>query len=302
MNYGNIIRNRDLRLKMLELTSFIPDKVMLQLQYRAKLGRKLNLKHPKRYSEKIQWYKLYYRDPVMAQCSDKYTVREYVKSKGLANILNDIYGVYNNVSEINYKELPEKFVLKATNGAGGNNNIFCEDKESFDAKWSNEKLQEWITPKRKTPGREWVYESVKPRIIAEKLLPRDKNNDLPDYKFFCFDGEVYCLYTMIEYVDSHENGKLGFYDIEFNKMNYRRMDFKPIDIEIEKPKNFDKMIEIAKVLSEDFPHVRVDLYNIDGQIIFGELTFFTASGYTQFGPDKFDFILGEKFKLPSANI
>src|SRR5690606_5437831 len=142
---------------------------------------------------------------------------------------------------------------------------------------AEKKIKSWMNQKYTSVGREWSYYNIKPRIIVEKLLQRDRNNDLPDYKFFCFDGEVYCLYTMIDYVDNHANGKLGFYNSEFEKLPYRRLDFGEITEDIDKPKNFEEMIEIARILSKDFPHVRVDLYNIDGKIVFGELTFYNAS-------------------------
>jgi len=302
VDYKKLIKSQDLRLKILRAFDFIPDKEMIKIQYRIKLRRKLNLEHPKRYTEKLQWYKLYYRDPLMVKCADKYQVREYVKSMGLGDILNDLYNVYDNEYEIDFKKLPEQFVLKTTNGGGGNNIIICKDKSAFDEQKCREQLRRWLMPKKKSSGREWVYENIKPRIIAEKLLPRDKNNDLPDYKFFCFDGKAFCLYVMIDYTDNHENGKLGFYDTNFNKLPYRRLDFKPIVQKLEKPKNFSRMVEIAEILSKPFPHVRVDLYNIEGQIVFGELTFFNASGYTQFEPDEFDFILGEKFNLPHRDL
>lgn len=301
IDYKKIIRSQKLRLKILELLSFIPDKQMIQIQYKIKTGRKLNLKDPRRYTEKLQWYKLYYRDQLMAQCADKYKVREYVKSKGLNYILNDFYGVFKNESEIDFKKLPETFVLKTTNGGGGNNIIICDDREKFDENEAKQLLKDWIKPRNKDYGREWVYYNSDTKIIAEKVLPRDKNNDLPDYKFYCFNGEVYCIHAIIDYVDDHSNGKIGFYDKFFNKMPFTRLEYKPIESDLDKPKNLDKMIEIAEILSKDFPHVRVDLYNIEGQIIFGELTFFTASGYTMFNPDEFDFILGKQFELPEKS-
>ena len=297
MNYKNLIKNKNIRLKILDLLQFIDDKSMIKIQYRVKMGRKLDLKNPKRYTEKLQWYKLNYKNPLMKKCADKYMVREFVESKGLGYILNDLYGVFNNVDEIDFDKLPQQFVLKTTNGAGGDNIIICQDKNKFDEERSRHLLNSWMKEKKKDYGREGLYSEVKPKIIAEKFLPRNESNDLPDYKFFCFDGKVECLYTMIDYTDNHQNGKLGFYDSKFKKLPYYRLDFKPIEIELKKPKNFEKMIEIAETLAKDFPHVRVDLYNIDGKIVFGELTFFNASGYMRFNKDEFDFLLGEKFNL-----
>lgn len=299
MDYRKIITSRALRLNILNALSWVPDKTMLKLQYRIKTGRKLNLKNPQRYTEKLQWYKLYYRDPLMIQCVDKFDVREYVRSKGLENILNECYGMYDKVEDIEFDSLPDKFVLKDTLGGGGTSIIICRDKDLLDFEAAKKQMQSWIdTPSIPSGGREWqYYNGQKHRIIIEKYL-RCKCDDLPDYKFFCFQGEVYCLYTMIDYTDNHENGKMGFYDRDFNKMSYRRLDFKPITNKLYKPDNFDLMLKYAMKLSEDFPHVRVDFYNIDGNIIFGEMTFFNASGYVKFEPDTFDYILGKEFNLP----
>ena len=238
-----------------------------------------------------------YRTDLISQCADKYAVREYVESKGLGFLLNELYAVYEKAEDIDYDKLPKQYAMKANNSSGTNYFVFDNDAENHDS--LRILAAKWVAHKAKSISGEWCYENIPPRVIFEKLLPRDKNNDLPDYKFFCFNGEPYCLYTMIDYTDNHANGKLGFYDMEFNQLPYRRLDFAPITQKLEKPKNFDKMVEYARILSKDFPHVRVDFYNIDGQIVFGELTFHNASGYTLFEPDEFDFILGEQFELPN---
>lgn len=296
MDYKKILPSKSVRLKILSLLNLIPDSLMIRLQYFIKTGRRLNLKHPKRYTEKLQWYKLNYRDEKMRNASDKYRVREYVQSKGLEDILNPLYGVYENVDDIDFNELPISFAIKFTNGSG--KNLFIKDKNQIDENEINKTLKSWLNTKYVNYGREWAYDNIKPRIIIEKLLPRDKNNDLPDYKFFCFNGKVEYLYVMIEYTDNHKNGKCSFFTKDFKQLPYRRSEYAPIDKSISKPENFKKMIEIAEILSKDFPHVRVDLYNIDGEIVFGELTFYNAAGYTVFSPDEFDYILGDKFTMP----
>lgn len=298
--YKKIIKDQQVRLRILEFMSFLPDKWIIKLQYRIKTGRRVNLKNPKRYTEKIQWYKLNYRTKLVTQCADKYGVRAYVESKGLGFLLNDLYAVYDDASKIDFDSLPDQYAMKANNSSG--TNAFVFDNKTEDHEALRIKAAKWIAHKAKSVSGEWCYENIPPRIIFEKLLPRDSRNDLPDYKFFCFNGEPYCLYTMIDYTDNHENGKLGFYDINFRQLPCRRMDFAPITEKLEKPKNFEKMVEYARILSRDFPHVRVDFYNIDGQIVFGELTFHNASGYTMFEPDKFDYILGKKFVLPKKTI
>ena len=299
MNYKKIIKSRETRIKILNMLGLIPDPLMLKLQYKIKMGRKLNLKNPKRYTEKLQWYKLYYRDPVMAICADKGSVRKFVEDRGLKEILNSCYGIYDSPEEIPYETLPNSFVLKDTLGGGGNSVILVRDKSNIDRIEINKELKKWVdTPAKKNVGREWVYEKSKHRIIVEKLLDCE-NGDLPDYKFFCFDGEPKYLYFMRNYRDNHSQGELAFLDMEFKLLEACRTDFKPIREQPEKPRNFEKMVEMAKVLSKGFPHVRVDFFNIEGNIIFGEMTFFNASGYTLFSPDSFDFTLGKCFNLPS---
>lgn len=298
MNYKKFLKSQGLRFKILNFFSWIPDKTMVKIQYRIKTGRKLNLKNPKRYTEKLQLYKLKYRNPVMRQCADKYEVRKYVESKGLENILNELYGVYDNPDEIDFDKLPKSFVLKDTLGGGGNSVILVADKSKVDLAEIKEKMKHWVgkESRYKNPGREWVYDNQKHRIIAEKYLINDGSSDLPDYKFFCFDGEPYCIYMMENYTMHHDKGVLGFLDTDFKLLPARRKDFAPMKKQPKKPKNYDKMLEMARKLSKGFPHVRVDFYNINGKIIFGEMTFFNASGYTEFDPDEFDFELGKKFE------
>ena len=295
--YKKIIKNKKTRFKILSLAKFIPDKLMLQIQYFIKCEKKLNLKNPVRYTEKIQWYKLYYRDPVMQQCADKYRVREYVKSKGLGHILNELYGVYNSIDEIDFSQLPEKFVIKTTSGSG--TNVICRNKKELEIDDIKDKFNGFREQSSAALGREWVYDQTQSKIIVEKFLGEDKGG-LTDYKFFCFRGKISHLIVVS---DRFTDEKMDLYDADWNRMNVihstcpnQSKDNMP------KPGNFEEMKEIAEILSKDFPHVRVDLYNINGRIYFGELTFFSASGYYIFTPDSFDFELGEKFVLPERNV
>ncbi len=294
--YKKIIPSKNLRFKILNILSFIPDKMMLRIQYFIKLKRWLNLKNPKRYTEKIQWYKLYYRNPLMVKCVDKYEVREYVKEKGLEHILNTLYGVYDSFDEIDFDALPDKFIIKANNGSG--TNYICKDKGNLDIEKLRIEFKDFFMQAGASAGREWAYDDVNPKIIVEKLLEVDESGDLPDYKFFCFNGKVFCSYMMENYTMNHDDGVMGFLDKDFNLMSAHRVDFAKMKSQPEKPLNYEKMVEYAEVLSEPFPHVRVDFYNIGGEIVFGELTFFNASGYTMFEPDSFDFELGAPFILP----
>ncbi|WP_139892117.1 ATP-grasp fold amidoligase family protein [Bacillus sp. D386] len=295
MDYKKLIPSQDTRLRILGLTNFIPDEVMIRLQYRIKTGRKLNLKNPQRFTEKLQWYKLYYRKPIMTQCADKYAVRDYIISKGFEDILVPLYGVYERVDEIDFKQLPDKFVIKTTNGS--RTNLLCEDKSKLDLEATRELLNNWLIKRTSKAGREWPYYNISPRIICEKFLEKDENNDLVDYKFICFDGKIACVFVNAERY-SDDIMRFGIYSRDFEILPYSRKGLKNTDNRIRKPINFEKMVEIAETLSNEFPHVRVDLYNINGKIYFGEMTFFHGSGYIEFDPDEFDFILGEHFQLP----
>lgn len=299
MDYKKIIKNRAVRIRIMQALSFVPDKTMVSLQYCIKTGRKLNLKNPQRYTEKLQWYKLYYRDPVMAQCVDKYEVRKYVEHCGLADILNECYGVYNSPDEIDFDALPAQFVLKDTLGGGGNGILICTDKSRLKKAEAMEMLRGWVKPmKGKHPGREWVYDCGANRIIAEKYIPSDpEKGGLIDYKFFCFRGKIAYVYAIADRQMGQKAG-LGIYTPEFERLPYARVDEKPLERELEKPENYDRLKQIAEKLAAPFPHARIDLYDQDGRILFGEITFFDGSGYMKFDPDEFDFKMGAAFDLP----
>ena len=276
------------------MLKFVPDKAMIKLQYRIKLKRKLNLKDPKRYTEKIQWYKLYYRNPVMMECVDKYGVRKYIEKKGLGNILNQLYQVVDRPEEINFDQLPDKFVIKTTNGSG--TNILVKDKKTLNIAETKKKLNDFLNMAEASAGREWAYGGSSKKIIVEELLEDNSNKDkgISDYKFLCFNGKpVYVVYDKDRFSDHKRN----FYDVNWNYVKVDS-DCPCFEDSVKKPENYEKMVEIASVLSRDFPAVRVDLYNIEGKIYFGELTFYPWSGYVQYTPDSFDFELGKYFVLP----
>jgi hypothetical protein len=294
MDYRKIIRNKETRFKVLHYLRLIPDSWMVKFQYKVKMGRKLNLKNPIRYTEKLQWYKVNYHDPLLTQCSDKYKVREYIKSKDLQNTLVNLYAVYDDPNQISIDNLPEKFVIKITNGCG--TNILCQEKSSIDLNKIRHELALWMKRDNYAVGREWSYKGIKPRIIIEEYLEDHDNNfdGINDYKFICFNGEP--KYVVLD-VDRHVNHKRNIYDIDWNFIDVSTDHPNFGDI-VDKPKGLEEMIEIAKVIAKDFPCVRVDLYWVNSRVYFGELTFYPWTGYVQFDPDKFDFILGEKFVLP----
>ena len=300
MDYKKIIKSRNVRLKILRMLSFIPDKMMLKLQYRIKMGRKLNLKNPQRFTEKIQWYKLYYKNPKMIQCVDKYDVREYVKSKGLEDILIPCYGVYESVNQIDWESLPNQFVMKDTLGGGGNSVIIVKDKNSTDIEELKRRGAEWTSIKAhvRDAGREWPYYNGKNhRIIIEKYIESDANKGgLIDYKYFCFDGKPTWIYVMADREIGKEVG-MGIYNDTFSKISAKRNDEKELNRLIEKPENFEVMKKISSKLSEEFPEARIDLYDNNGKVMFGEITFYDGSGYMTFTPDEFDEQFGKSFEI-----
>lgn len=300
MNYRNIIKSRDLRVKLLTFLSWIPDSIMLRLQYWLQTGRRLNLKNPKRFTEKLQLYKMKYRNPDMLRCTDKYEVRKYIEEKGFGQYLIPLIGVYNSVEEIDYSKLPDKFVAKTTDGGGGNQVLICKDKHLISEEVFKERLKGWMSARKvkKHVGREWAYENDYPRrIIIEELIGAGNvKKDVSDYKFFCFNGKVFYIYGISDRKVG-VSAQFGIYDRDFKKLDVSRNDERPQDVPLLKPLNFDIMIFIAECLSKDFPHVRVDLYNFEGKIYFGELTFYDGSGYMTFTPDSFDFDLGKCFDI-----
>lgn len=235
----------------------------------------------------------------MAQCVDKYEVRKYVKKCGLGHILNECYGVFDRVEDIDFDKLPNSFVLKDTLGGGGNDIIIVKDKtdENFDT--IKRQLTTWISRPNtsKNVGREWVYEKKRHRVIVEKLLKIPHTQDVPDYKFFCFNGQpAYC-----QVITDRRNGeKIDWFDMQWKHQPFTGISFSfPFaDKEPTCPIQLAQMKQFCAVLARPFPFVRVDFYEVDSNAIFGELTFYPASGYGHFSPDKFDFELGRQFMLP----
>ena len=297
MDYKKIFKSGNSRVSVLNALRFVPDSVMLPLQYRIKLGRKLDIKNPQRFTEKLQWYKMYYRKPEMHQCVDKYQVREYIKSKGLEDILVPLIAYYNSIKEVDWEKLPNQFVMKTTHGGGGLNVLICTDKAKLDFNEVKNKLSFKSSPvKNNTLGREWAYYGLKPGLVVEELLVNQEKPaaGMNDYKIFCYNGKP--KYIVVD-VDRYIGHKRNFYDVEWNNL-YIGSDCPASNRDIEKPVGFERMLEIAERLSEGFPYVRVDLYNNGGKIYFGELTFYPWSGYVQFEPDEADFEMGRHFVLP----
>lgn len=298
MNYKGVIRSRQFRIKLLTFFNWMPDEIMVRLQYFLKTGRKLHLKKPKRFTEKLQLYKLRYRNIDMLRCTDKYEVRSYVKEKSLGKYLVPLLGVYDKVGDIDFERLPNCFVAKTTDGGGGNQVLVCRDKALLSKMEFEKRLNSWLAaPKpKKSIGREWAYENNFPRRIIVEELIGDKDQDLVDYKFFCFNGKVGFVYGLSDRAYG-ESVQLGVYDKDFNKLDVNRRDERPQMVALKRPLHYDEMVRVSEILSKDFPHVRVDLYNVNGQIYFGELTFYDGSGYMSFDPDGFDEYSGGLFDI-----
>lgn len=258
------------------------------------LGYKMNLLSPTTFNEKINWYKLNYRNDLMVKCVDKYDVRDYVTKKGLGAILVKNFGVYNDLDEININELPDKFVAKLTGDSGGV--VVCYNKIKFFS--DAQKKFKNISVDYSNFNKEWPYHLIKNRIIVEELIETKDGGAPKDYKFFCFNGEPRFLFVASE---REKNVKFDFFDLDWNHIKVKQ-GHQNSEKNIPKPDKLSEMIEICRILSEDFPHVRVDLYYENDKIFFGELTFFHFSGLVPFYPFKYDIEFGRYFEIDKKEI
>ena len=272
-----------------------PDKLYLRLKFRLVMGQKLDLKNPKTFNEKLQWLKLYNRRPEYTMMVDKYAVKQYVADKIGDEYIIPTLGVWDSVESIDWDSLPNQFVLKTTHGGGGCGVVICKDKSTFDIETAKQKLQKSLDSDIYLNFREWPYKDVPKRIIAEQYMADESGIELKDYKFFCFNGRVQCFKVDFDRFISH---KANYYDREGSLLPFGEKVFPPdFDRVFDKPKNFDSMISLAERLSEDVPFVRVDFYNSNGNIYFGEITFFPAAGMGKFEPEDWDEKLGEWINL-----
>lgn len=268
------------------------DQAIIRKFFKKRLGRKLNLNTPELFNDKLQWLKIYYHNPLLTQCVDKYSVRAFVRERVGERILNELYGVYDKVEEIDFNSLPSTFVLKATHGFGWN--IICPNKDELNWKLAVQKMRSWMRLNHYHAGREWAYKNVKPRIVCERFLTDSASGSLRDYKFFCFNGEPQFIQVDFDRFSGH---KRNMYDLKWNKLNVV-YEYPTENIEVTKPSGLEEMIEVSRQLSKGFIFVRVDLYYVDGQIYFGELTFYPEAGYGKFLPITFEQQLGALLQLP----
>ena len=268
----------------------------LEIQFEKKTGYKLNLDNPKTFSEKIQWLKLYYHNPLLTKCADKVEVRDYIKDIVGEKYLVPYLGVYTNPKEIEFEKLPNQFIIKTNWGC--KQNILCKDKSAFNKDSAIQKLTDWITPQKNYYYKffEWQYKDIKPKIVCEKLLLGKDGKIVENYKFFCFNGKY--KYLM---VTGKNEGKrfFNFYDrnLSLQPFTYGKVLNNP-DVKLD-IKNYDEMISTAEKLAKPFPLVRVDLYeDVNNNIYVGELTFTPGNGTDSFNPLEWDYKFGELLELP----
>lgn len=268
------------------------DERYLKLEYFFGMKKRLNLKNPCTYNEKLQWMKLYDRNPLYTRLVDKADVKDYIAEvMGGDDIIIPTLGVWDSFDEIDFEKLPQQFVLKTTHDSGGV--VICKDKSTFDIDVARKKLEKSLASNYYLEHREWPYKDVKPRILAEKYMVDESGTELKDYKFFCFDGEPKMLFIA---TDRPHDTRFDFYDVDFNHLPFTQ-GHPNAEKSIDRPQNFELMIEISRKLSKGLSQVRVDLYNVNGEIYFGELTFAHFSGNVPFKPAKWDRIIGEWWKL-----
>jgi len=264
-------------------------------KYKLRTGRDLNLENPQTFDERIWYLKCNVRDPLNKKCSDKYRVREYVKECGLEHILNELYAVYESVEDVDFNKLPDRCFLKCNHGSGANM-IFDRSKD-FDFEKFKKTFTKSMNSDYYWAGREWNYRNIKPLILCEKVL-EDKNGKLPlDYKIMCFAGEPKLLFLDIgvatEQGEHAEEYYRNIYDVDFNLLPVKETRENYLGDEIVKPENWNKMVEYARILSKPFRHCRVDLYNIDGEVYFGEITFHHGGGCNDIQPEEWAYKIGQ---------
>ena len=276
-----------------KIARIIPDELYLKIIYRIKLKKKLNLKKPRTFNEKLQWLKLYDRKEIYTTMVDKYEVKKYV-----ADIIGKEYiiptlEVYKTFDEIDFQNLPEKFVIKCTHDSGGL--VICRNKNNFDSINAKKIIEKSLNNNYYYLGREWPYKNVQPRIIIEEYMEDEETKELRDYKFFCFNGIV--KYFKIDF-NREINHRANYYDRKGNLQYFGECICPPeYNKKIDKPKNLAKMIKLSETLSKNHMFLRVDFYEVNNKIYFGELTFYPCSGFGKFEPEEYDEILGSMLKL-----
>lgn len=291
------IKDKFYRIRIGYLSKLSPT-IATKILYKKKFGKRLNLENPVDFNEKVLWLKLYWQNPMIVQCADKYLVREYVKSKGAKELLNDLYGIYKKPKDIPWETLPEKFVIKTTNGAG--TNLIIHDKTKVNRIEANRLLAKWLKRDYSLMYAEPHYSKMQPHINCEKLI-ETKNGELPiDYKIFCFNGVPKFVMVVTDRILSKGVNVYNrhFFDLNWNKLQYEKNADGKVVKEPEPPKHLNDMIYYAKKLSKDFPFVRIDFYDSEERPILGEFTFTPAAGMAEYFKKEVLIQLGSWIQLP----
>lgn len=291
LDYKKIFKNREFRLKFINCLRFIPTKPYLKMVYKIKTGKKLNLKNPVGFNEKLNWLKVNDIHPEYTNLVDKVTVRDYVKEKLGEDICFPIYGAWERYEDIDFNALPDKFVLKCNHDSGSVKVI--NDKSQIDHKELSAFFKGRLKLNPYVLGREYPYKKVKPMIMAEKYMTPEGDSDINDYKFFCFNGKPEIMFIATE---RSVDCKFDFFDMDFNHLDIVNI-HEQSGKEIEKPKMFEQMKEVATKLSKGMKFVRIDLYEIEGKIYFGEYTFFHGGGFWLFKPEEWERKLGDLIEI-----
>ena len=279
---------------LLKISKCLPDKLYLRLRYWQKMHKFLNLNNPQTFNEKLNWLKLYNRNPLYTTMADKYAVKKLVADKIGQEYVVPLYGVWDSPEKIDFNALPNQFVLKCTHNSGGGRCI-CKDKSKLNLSEVKRGLSKGLAQNYYLHLREWPYKNIKPQIIAEKFLDDyTGRNELTDYKFLCFNGEPKVVYLTNKASVIYEN----FYDMDFNPLDINR-GFIRLSPEFKKPAEFERMKELARILSAGLPFVRVDFFNVGHHIYFGEFTFYDWGGFIKFTPSEWDKKIGDWLILPS---
>lgn len=274
------------------------DKSYIKYLWNNRMDYPLDLDNPKTYNEKLQWLKLYNKDKTYTALVDKYEVKEYVSKRIGGQYIIKTLGVWDSFDEIDFDSLPNQFVLKCTHDSGGI--VICKDKMGFNKAAAKKKIEKSLKSDYYMYAREWPYKNVRRRIIAEEYMEDSVTKELRDYKFFCFDGDVEWLFIATDR-QNREEPYFDFFDKDYNHLPLKH-GHPNSPIPPQKPSCFDEMKLLATKLSSGFPHVRVDFYEVNGKVYFGELTFFHHSGMVPFEPREWDYKFGEHIKLSKTKI
>lgn len=270
----------------------LKDETFLKYRYKIEMNQQLDLENPKTFNEKLQWLKIHDRNPLYTKLVDKYAVRLYITERIGEKYLIPLYGIYDSFDEIDFSKLPNQFVIKCNHDSGGV--IVCKNKAELNKKLAKQKINKSLNKNYYYSGREWPYKNVKPKIIVEKYMEDVQCHELIDYKVMCFHGEPKLIFTCSERFSG--DLKVTFFDLNWKRLAFERH-YSVSDKKIKKPKNLKNMIELSKILSTNIPFVRVDWYEVNGEIYFGEMTFYPGGGMEEFRPDEWDRKLGDMIDL-----